>query len=260
MREARLNATVILVYVLALLLWQLAGSAFSVPEFILPSPMAILQRAARSPGALAFHALVTLQEVVFGFLLASADQHSARHPGSSARVCSSASSIHCSSHSRRSRKWRWRRSGGLVRVRSHLQGLARLRHAMFPIVINTVVGMAQTPEEMIHLMRSSERPARRSSSSAAPRGGAAHLRRPQGRHHALDGRAVVGEFIASSSGLGNFLLIANNAFDSPLLFAIVILLSLLSVALFYAIEILEALVLPRPLRRKALDFELAARA
>src|SRR6266481_5607087 len=180
MREARLNVTVVLVYVLALVAWQLAGSAFSVPAFILPSPLAILQRAARSPGALAFH---------------------------------------------------------------------------------TLVGMARTPPEMIHLMR---------SLGASRLQIFAKVRLPAAAPHIFGGLkvgitlsmvgAVVGEFIASNSGLGNFLLIANNAFDSPLLFAIVIALSLLSVALFYAIELIEALVLPRPLRRKALDLELGARA
>jgi ABC-type nitrate/sulfonate/bicarbonate transport system permease component len=45
------------------------------------------------------------------------------------------------------------------------------------------------------------------------------------------------------------LLAANNAFDTALLFGIVVLLSILSIALFYAIELIEVLVLPKPLRR-----------
>jgi NitT/TauT family transport system permease protein len=62
--------------------------------------------------------------------------------------------------------------------------------------------------------------------------------------------AVVGEFIASNKGLGNMLLAANNAMDTPLLFGIVVVLSLISIALFYAVELVELIVLPRPLRRK----------
>jgi NitT/TauT family transport system permease protein len=65
--------------------------------------------------------------------------------------------------------------------------------------------------------------------------------------------AVVGEFIASNSGLGYLLLVANNSFNTPLLFAVVVVLSLLSVVLFYLVEAVEALVLPRPLRRKGSD-------
>jgi NitT/TauT family transport system permease protein len=65
--------------------------------------------------------------------------------------------------------------------------------------------------------------------------------------------AVVGEFIAANRGLGYLLLVANNSFNTPLLFAVVVVLSLLSVLLFSLIEAVEALVLPRPLRRKEAD-------
>jgi ABC-type nitrate/sulfonate/bicarbonate transport system permease component len=47
------------------------------------------------------------------------------------------------------------------------------------------------------------------------------------------------------------LLAANNAMDTPMLFGVVILLSLISIALFYLVELIEVLVLPPPLRRKA---------
>jgi len=112
--------------------------------------------------------------------------------------------------------------------------------------------MAQTPPEMIHLMRSLGASGLQIFTkvrliAAAPQvfGGF-----KIGITLAMVG-AVVGEFIAANKGLGYFLLIANNAFDAPLLFGIVILLSLLSVGLFYSIELLEMLVLPRPLRRSA---------
>ena len=57
--------------------------------------------------------------------------------------------------------------------------------------------------------------------------------------------AVVGEFIAANSGLGYLLLVANQSFDAPLLFGIVLLLSVQSIALFYLVELIEALVLPQ---------------
>src|SRR5215813_13753340 len=256
MRETRLNTIIVLVYLLALVAWQLASSVFSIPAFILPSPLAILQRAARSPGVLAFHALVTLQEVVVGFLLAVL------------------LSIPL----------------GMLIVSSRL--LERLVYpllvafqaipkvalapilviwfgfgltskvtlafvtAMFPIVINTVVGMARTPPEMIHLMR---------SLGASGLQIFLKVRLPAAAPHIFGGfkvgitlamvGAVVGEFIAADRGLGYSLLIANSAFDMPLLFGIVILLSALSVGLFYLIELIEVLVLPRPLRRKAMSIE-----
>ena len=261
MREARLNAIIILAYVLAIAAWQLASSAFSIPAFILPSPLAILERAARSPGALAFHTLVTLQEVVLGFLLAVLFSIPLGILIVSSRVI----------------------ERFVYPLLVAFQAIPKVAlapilviwfgfgltskvtlafvTAMFPIVINTVVGMARTPPEMIYLMRS----------LGASRLQIFHkVRLPAAAPHIFGGfkvgitlsmvGAVVGEFIASNSGLGNFLLIANNSFDSPLLFAIVIALSLLSVGLFYAIELIEALVLPRPLRRRALDLELGTRS
>src|SRR5207245_1023797 len=102
--------------------------------------------------------------------------------------------------------------------------------ATFPIVINTVVGMAQTPPEMIHLMRSLGASGLQTFTKVRLIAAAPHVFGgfKIGITLAMVG-AVVGEFIASNSGLGYFLLIANNAFDAPLLFGIVILLSLLMV-------------------------------
>jgi len=248
----RSNAAVILTYALALLLWALAGSLLSVPAYILPSPAAIVERIAQEPARLALHSLVTLQEVVLGFLLAVLV------------------SIPLGVLIVRSRTFErviypllvafqaipkvalapilviWFGFGLTSKV-----SLAFVT-AMFPIVINTVVGMSQTPPEMIHLMRSLE---------ASGTQIFLKIRLPAAAPHIFGGLkigitlamvgAVVGEFIAADRGLGYSLLIANSAFDMPLLFGIVILLSALSVGLFYLIELIEVLALPRPLRRKA---------
>jgi NitT/TauT family transport system permease protein len=248
----RRNAPVLLVYGLLLAAWGIAGSLSSVPAFILPSPLAILHRVARDPGTLVFHSLVTLQEVVLGFLLAvllgiplgvlivwSRLLERLFYPLLVAlqaipKVALAPILVI------------WFGFGPTSKIT-----LAFVT-ALFPIVINTVVGMAQTPPEMIHLMRSLGASGLQIFTkvrliAAAPQvfGGL-----KIGITLAMVG-AVVGEFIAANKGLGYFLLIANNAFDAPLLFGIVILLSLLSIALFYAIELIETLVLPRPLRRSA---------
>jgi NitT/TauT family transport system permease protein len=257
----RRNASVLLTYGLALLLWALAGVLFSVPSYILPSPAAVAERVAREPAMLALHSLVTLQEVALGFLLAVLV------------------SLPLGVLIVRSRPFErtvfpllvsfqaipkvalapilviWFGFGLTSKV------LLAFVTAMFPIVINTVVGMKQTPPEMIHLMRSLE---------ASGLQIFLKVRLPAAAPHIFGGfkigitlamvGAVVGEFIAANRGLGYFLLIANGAFDMPLLFGIVILLSLLSVGLFYLIELLEVLVLPRPLRRKTMQIEPGASA
>src|SRR5215813_11992118 len=214
MRETRLNTIIVLVYLLALVAWQLASSVFSIPAFILPSPLSILERAARSPGALAFHTLVTLQEVLLGFLLAVLISVPLGMLIVSSRLLERLVYPLLVAFQAIPKVALapilviWFGFGLTSKV-----SLAFVP-AMFPIVINTVVGITQ----------------------------------------AMVG-AVVGEFIAADRGLGYSLLIANSAFDMPLLFGNVILLSALSVGLFYLIELIEVLVLPRPLRRKAMSIE-----
>jgi NitT/TauT family transport system permease protein len=56
--------------------------------------------------------------------------------------------------------------------------------------------------------------------------------------------ATVGEFIAAESGLGYLQLISQVRLDTPLLFAAVVVLSLLGVLLFNAIAMLERIALP----------------
>ena len=248
----RRNAAVLLVYGFLLIAWEIVGSLPSVPAFILPSPSEILHRVARDPGKLVFHSLVTLQEVVLGFLLAVLAGIPLGVLIVSSRFLERL----------------------LYPLLVALQAIPKVAlapilviwfgfgptskvtlafvTATFPIVINTVVGMAQTPPEMIHLMRSLGASGLQTFTKVRLIAAAPHVFGgfKIGITLAMVG-AVVGEFIASNSGLGYFLLIANNAFDAPLLFGIVILLSLLSIALFYLIELLEMLVLPRPLRRRA---------
>jgi NitT/TauT family transport system permease protein len=56
--------------------------------------------------------------------------------------------------------------------------------------------------------------------------------------------AVVGEFIAAEKGLGYLQLIAQVRLDTPLLFASVVLLSLMGVLLFNIVAWVERLVIP----------------
>jgi NitT/TauT family transport system permease protein len=128
--------------------------------------------------------------------------------------------------------------------------------AMFPIIVNTVIGMKQTPPELIYLMRSLQASETQiflkiRLYTAAPYIFAGFK---IGVTLAVVG-AIVGEFIASNGGLGYLLLAANNNIDTPLLFAVVGVLAMLSIALYYAVEAIESLVLPRPLRRRGAALE-----
>ena len=57
-------------FIVLILLWQGACAAFRIPEFLLPSPLAILGKIAEMPDRLLMHAWATLAEVLIGFSLA----------------------------------------------------------------------------------------------------------------------------------------------------------------------------------------------
>jgi NitT/TauT family transport system permease protein len=245
---------VILAYVLFFVAWELANALFNVPQFLLPSPSAILRRASENPVRLLGHFSTTLQEVVLGFLL-----------GALVSIPLGIAIVYSRVLDRLVYPFLvafqaipkvalapilvvWFGFGMTSKI------MLGFITAMFPIVINTVIGMNQTPPELIHLMRSLGASQLQvflkiRLFTAAPYIFAGFK---VGITLAVVG-AVVGEFIAANSGLGYMLLVANNTFDTPLLFSIVVLLSLMSIGLFYLIELIEVLVLPRPLRRKGID-------
>jgi NitT/TauT family transport system permease protein len=56
--------------------------------------------------------------------------------------------------------------------------------------------------------------------------------------------AVVAEFVASDRGLGYLLLQYNGNLETPMVFAIVVLLSLIGLAIYYTVEIIERITIP----------------
>lgn len=56
--------------------------------------------------------------------------------------------------------------------------------------------------------------------------------------------AVVAEFVAADRGLGYLLLQYNGNFETPMVFAIIIVLSLIGLAVYYLVEVIERLVIP----------------
>lgn len=69
------------------------------------------------------------------------------------------------------------------------------------------------------------------------------VQRPQGRGHTAVTGAVVGEFVGANSGLGYVILQANGNIDTATLFVALIIMSLLGVAMFAVIELIERLVI-----------------
>src|SRR6266508_382380 len=126
--------------------------------------------------------------------------------------------------------------------------------AFFPVVISGVAGLRSTDPELLDL----------SATMGASRWQTFRkIRFPNSLPHLMAGvkvavtlavvGAVVGEFIGASQGLGYVLLVAHGQLDSPLLYADLILMSVIGIALFVVVDVAEALLIPwHASRRSAL--------
>lgn len=117
--------------------------------------------------------------------------------------------------------------------------------AIFPIVIDTVVGLKNTKPEMFYLVR---------SMGATRAQTFFKISLPNALPNIFAGLkvaitlavvgAVVGEFIAADRGLGYLLVVANGYLDTPLMFAGIVALSAMGIMLFGVIELLERVFVP----------------
>jgi len=117
--------------------------------------------------------------------------------------------------------------------------------AFFPVVVSAVAGLRSVDPELLEL----------SATMGASRWKTfVKIRFPSALPSLMSGLkvavtlavvgAVVGEFVGADRGLGYVLLLASGNLDAPLLFADLILMSLIGVVLFVLVEALEAVVIP----------------
>lgn len=115
----------------------------------------------------------------------------------------------------------------------------------FPVVVSTVMGFKSVESDMLDLARSM---------------GASRLQTffkislPAALPAMFSGLkvsvtlavvgAVVGEFVGSNSGIGYVLQVANGNFDLPLMFAGLVLLSVIGVLLFAVVDLIERMMIP----------------
>lgn len=117
--------------------------------------------------------------------------------------------------------------------------------AFFPIVISTAAGLKSVEPDMMDLIK---------SMSAKKWQVFLKVRIPNSLPYFFSGAkisialsvigAIVGEWVGSDKGLGYLLLVANNNMDAVLLFADMVLLSLIGILFFYMIIWLETILLP----------------
>jgi len=117
--------------------------------------------------------------------------------------------------------------------------------AFFPIVVNTVVGLKEVEPELLELARIN-----RGSQLDIFR----KIRLPNSLPYMFAGvkvalvlsvtGAIVAEFVAANEGLGYLILQANYSLDTALALVILLILALLSLALFIAVEVLQKRLAP----------------
>ena len=115
--------------------------------------------------------------------------------------------------------------------------------SFFPIVIDTVVGLRSAQPETIYLAR---------SMGASALQVFWYVRFPNALPAIFGGLkvastlavvgAIVGEFVSADKGLGYLVLVANGELNTRLVFACVLMLTVLGIAFFFMIEVLERFV------------------
>jgi NitT/TauT family transport system permease protein len=243
LRTVAMRGTTLLIYGVLVLVWEFCARAFQIPSWILPAPTEIVSTAREWAPDLAFNTYITVQETVVGFALALL------------LSLPLAVAIAFTTVLRRI----------LYPILLGLQSVPKVALAplvilwlgignwpkivivvlvcFFPILVNVVAGFEAVPKPMIDLMHSLR---------ASPYSIFRLLRAPVALPHLFTGckiaitfaviGAVIGEFVAAQEGLGYMILMSTAQSRTPLAFAAIILLTVISVMLFYAVEILERAV------------------
>ncbi len=115
----------------------------------------------------------------------------------------------------------------------------------FPIIVATASGLTAVPASLIDLIR---------SLSASPMQTFIKIRFPTAMPHIFVGLkiaitfavigAVIGEFVGSENGLGYLILVSTSQSRTPLAFGSLVLLTIMSIVLYYGVALIERLVVP----------------
>jgi NitT/TauT family transport system permease protein len=228
-----------------LAVWEVVVRFLKVPAYLLPPPSEIIRVFVDEFAKLAFHGWVTLYEMLLGYALAVA--------------VAIPLAIAITSSERFDRFTMptllffqvvpkvaiaplflvWFGVGALPKV------LVAFLISFFPIVIDAAVGLRSMSAEMRDLAR---------SMGASRMQVFAQFRLPTSLPYLFSGLkvaatlavagAVVGEFVGADKGLGYLLLVTNSNLETALMFAALFALTFIGLAFFYAVEFLEALLIP----------------
>jgi NitT/TauT family transport system permease protein len=225
--------------------WWVVTAREMVPAYLVPSPPAVFQTLVEDRAMLAYHTWVTTYETVVGFVLAaligvatgvlivySQTLEKALYPVILfAQVIPKIAIAPILVV--------WFGFGPEPKI------ILAVLIAFFPVVISAVAGLRSVDPELLDL----------SSTMGASRWQTFRkIRFPTALPHLMAGLkvavtlavvgAVVGEFVGADQGLGFILLLASGTLNAPLLFADLLLMSMIGIVLFVLVEAAEALLIP----------------
>ncbi len=235
----------LLLSVLGLVLWEGAVRLFSISPYVVPAPSAIVEALGREGGALLGAALVTAREILIGFLAAA--------------IVGIGLALLIVRFD-----WLGRALYPLVVLFQNVPKVALapifilwfgydlapkigliVVIAFFPVTLSMLAGMELVDPSLVALMR---------SVGAGPGDILAQIRVPYALPHLMAGLkiaatfsvigAIVGEFAGASAGLGYTIQFASTQLDTALVFAALLVVSVLGVGFYYLVEALERIVVP----------------
>jgi NitT/TauT family transport system permease protein len=226
-------------------LWEAAIHLFNVEVFVVPAPSAIALALAQNASLLAQATLVTAEEVLVGFILAT--------------LVGAALALLIVRYSLLGR--------ALYPIIVLFQTVPKVALApifilwfgydlspkvllivviaFFPVTLDMLAGLQSVEPGLIALMR---------SVGAKDNDILIRVRIPNALPHLMAGMkiaitlsvigAIVGEFAGASAGLGYMIQFASTQLDTPLVFAALIVISVVGVVFYYLIELLERGITP----------------
>jgi NitT/TauT family transport system permease protein len=227
------------------LLWEVLVRHFHVPGWLLPAPSAIAQAMVEWRADLALHTAMTLYETLIGFALAIAISiplaviivyspllQNTIYPILLAMQSTPKVAI-------APLLALWIGFGAAPKI------IVVFLVCFFPIIVATASGLSAVPAPLIDLIR---------SLSASPVQTFIKIRFPTAMPHIFVGLkiaitfavvgAVIGEFVGSENGLGYLILISTSQSRTPLAFGALVLLTVMSIVLYYAVALVERVMVP----------------
>jgi ABC-type nitrate/sulfonate/bicarbonate transport system permease component len=117
--------------------------------------------------------------------------------------------------------------------------------SFFPVVINTTAGLRSIEREMIDLMRSLGASRWVLFKKVSLPGALPHMFAGVKNAAVISAiGAIVGEWVGAEAGLGPLMLAANASFQTALVFAAIVYLAIIAVALFVVVSIAERILIP----------------